>query len=59
MLRKSLAVALLLFAGLLSAGCEKKEKVVEIDAQGPKGGSVSVDVEKTPGGQVEVDIEKN
>lgn len=58
MLRKSLAVASLLFAGLLSAGCEKKEKAVDIKAQGPNDASVSVDVEKTPGGQVEVDVEK-
>ncbi len=58
MLRKSLAVASLLFAGLVSAGCEKKEKVVDIEAQGPNGGGVSVEVDRTPGGQVEVDVEK-
>jgi hypothetical protein len=58
MLRQSLAVASLLLAGLLSAGCEKKEKILEIDAEGPKGGEISVEVEKTPEGKVDVDVEQ-
>ncbi|MFO0898555.1 MAG: hypothetical protein U0836_14125 [Pirellulales bacterium] len=59
MLRKTFVFATLLTAGLLSAGCEKKEKIVEIDATGPKGKEISVDVEKTPSGQVEVEVKKD
>jgi hypothetical protein len=59
MLRKTFVFATLLTAGLLSAGCEKKEKIAEIDATGPKGKEISVDVEKAPNGTVEVEVKKD
>lgn len=59
MLRKMFVFATLLTAGLLSAGCKKKEKVAEINATGPNGKEISVEVEKTPEGQVDVEVKKD
>jgi len=60
MLRKTFGFGSLLLAGVLAAGCEKKEKIVDIDTTGPRGNGVSVDVDRSPStGQVEVEVKKN